>query len=72
MAYFVQNFSLIIFPKFILIQIEPLTQKLAKPVEKSSEYPFSLAHCSSTRDYFFLKLVANERSDRELFFQSEF
>ena len=40
MAYFVQNFPLIIFMKSILVYLVPPTHKLAKTAEKSSKWPY--------------------------------
>ena len=39
-AYLVQNFSLIIFLKSILVYLVPPTHKLAKTAEKSSKWPY--------------------------------
>ena len=39
-AYLVQNFSLIIFMKSILVYLVPPTHKLAKTAEKSSKWPY--------------------------------
>ena len=40
MAYLVQNFSLIIFMKSILVYLVPPTHKMAKTVEKSPKSPY--------------------------------
>ena len=66
MAYFVQNFSLILFMKSILVHLVPPTHRIAKTAEKSAK--IALLWTQISRDWDRNRKIASSNSDIRLSF----
>ena len=64
MAYFVQNFSLIIFMKSILVHLVPPTHRIAKTAEKSAK--IALLWTQISRDWDRNRKIASSNSARDI------